>query len=157
MLGAVGRPIWGPFDMAWLGPARLRRVALRPGYLSWGLIMMLLSRSLRRLCSLRRLQPLVGYRAWQVPTGAPSPRMSRCSWGCTGQGLGWGCVFVVSLHNPGSVMCMCWVIPLHLFIKESWLGGLRSEPFQVIQRYLTWPEYSLKQEVIFPHVRTNNY
>lgn len=41
--------------MAWPALAELCRVALRLGYLSWGLIMMPLSRSLRRLCSLSHL------------------------------------------------------------------------------------------------------
>lgn len=84
--------------MAWLALVRLRRVALRLGYLSWGLIMMLLSRSLRWLCSLSRLQPFVGCWAWQVPIGAPTRnvalelRMHR-----SGVGLGFilcVCVYV---------------------------------------------------------------
>lgn len=133
MSGAVGRAIWGPFDRSWLALATLRRVALRLGYLSWGLIMMLLSRSLRRLCSLSRLQPSVGCWAWQVPTGAPPRNVALELWmHRSGVGLGFTlCVCVyVSLHNPGSVKYLCWVILLHL-----WFCSQHSNAGWVIQFY----------------------
>lgn len=62
MSGAVCylRPVW--HESAWL-----RRAALGPGYLSWGLIMMPLSWSLRRLCLLRSF---MGCWTWQVPSAA---------------------------------------------------------------------------------------
>lgn len=122
MSGAVGRAIWGPFDMGWLAMARLRRVALRLGYLSWGLIMMLLSLSLRQLCFLSLLQPFVGCRTWQVPTGAPTRNVALCMHR-SGVWLGFTlCVCVclnMSLHNPGSVKYLCWVILLHLWFCAS--------------------------------------
>lgn len=57
MSATAGSAIWASFDKSWLGPTRLHHFALRLGYFSWGLIMMLLSQSLRPLCSLVTSRP----------------------------------------------------------------------------------------------------
>lgn len=88
MLGAAVCAIWGLFDKSWLALTRLHHFALRLGYLSWGFIMMLLSQSLRPLCSLGLLPPFIGCCAWQVPIGALTRNVAQeellflCSFVC---------------------------------------------------------------------------
>lgn len=130
MLGAVCRAIWGPFDKGWLALAKQRCVALRLGYLSWGLIMMLLSWSLRRLCSLCCRPPFVGRWPGRFPPGAPTRNVALdLRMHSQGRDLGLLGVLVrvsMSLPNPGSVKYVCWVILLHLWFcplhrKAGWV------------------------------------
>jgi len=109
------RAIWGSFDIGWRAPARLRCVAFRLGYSSWGLIMMLLSGPWDHSVLSVASSPSEDAWGWQVSICAPS-RNSALWIHRSGVELWFTlCVFVclsLNLHNSGSVKYMCWVILL---------------------------------------------
>lgn len=91
-----------------LGQNWLCHVALMLGYLSWGLIMMPLSRSLRRLCSVGHLRSFMRREAWQ------GPHFKCCNGALDAQARMWGVFMWYRLHSAVVAHYLCWMIVLLL-------------------------------------------